>query len=81
MESSKQFRMNGVPCIDKHRWHSSKDTHDQPEQQKPANLIVDLKRSIPMEEIIRSRLYLNKDCLGSIVKRRGIDDPYDNYLP
>ncbi|MEM1960513.1 MAG: hypothetical protein QXE95_04235 [Candidatus Nitrosocaldus sp.] len=48
MESSKQFRMNGVPCIDKHRWHSSKDTHDQPEQQKPANLIVDLNRSIPM---------------------------------
>ncbi|MEM2923542.1 MAG: hypothetical protein QW560_03915 [Candidatus Nitrosocaldus sp.] len=48
---------------------------------KPANLIVDLNRSIPMEEIIRSRLYLNKDCLGSIVKRRGIDDPYDNYLP
>lgn len=33
-----------------------------------------------MEEIIRSRLYLNKDCLGSIVKRRGIDDPYDKLL-
>ncbi|MEM2919619.1 MAG: ParB/RepB/Spo0J family partition protein [Candidatus Nitrosocaldus sp.] len=85
--AARQLRMNEVPCIDlsindiqaKILMVNLNSIHGRVIPLKLANLIVDLNRSIPMEEI-RSRLYLSKDCLESIAKRRVTDDPYDKLL-